>query len=113
MEKRSFSEANISAASQELFRVSWNPKILYRINKRPTTVPVLNEINGIHASPYFLTIRFNIMLPPATRSFKWCFSTWKFCLYFLFLTVLIGLCTYLQLILKGKLDHSSAYYMVD
>ena len=36
-------EANWFAASQEIPRISWNPKVYYHTHKRPPTVPILGQ----------------------------------------------------------------------
>jgi len=43
-----FWEANWFAASQEIPRISRNPKVLYRTHKRPPPVPILGQPNPVH-----------------------------------------------------------------
>jgi len=42
-----------------------------RIQKRPTPVPILSQINPVHAPSYLLNLYFNIILPSIPRSYKW------------------------------------------
>ena len=65
-------EANWSAASQEIPRISRNLKVHYRTHKRPPPVSILGQLNPvpIHTS-HFLEIHPNIIRPSAPRSPQW------------------------------------------
>ena len=65
-------EANWFAASQEIIRISRNPKVHYRTHKRPPPVSILGQPNPIHIpTSHPLEIRPNIIHPSTPRSPQW------------------------------------------
>ena len=65
-------EANWFAASQEILRISRNPKVHYRTHKRPPPVSVLDQPNPVHIPiSHLLEIHPNIIQPSTPRSPHW------------------------------------------
>ena len=68
-------EANWFAASQEIPRISWNPKVHYRTHKRPPTISNLGPHNAVHiTTSYLLEIHPNIIPPSTPRPPQWSLS---------------------------------------
>ena len=68
-------EANWFAASQEIPRISRNPKVHYRTHKRPSPFPILGQPNPVHiTTSHLLEIHPNIIHPSTPRSPQWSLS---------------------------------------
>ena len=68
-------EANWFAASQEIPRISQNPKVHYRTHKRPPPVPILGQTNPVHiTTSHLLEIHPNIIHSSRPRSPQWSLS---------------------------------------
>jgi len=85
-------EANWFAASQEIPRISRNPKIHYRTHKRPPPVSIMGQPNPVHIpTSHLLEIHPNIIHPSTPRSPQWSpshqqnyivASSWHFTLFY-------------------------------
>ena len=65
-------EANWFAASQEIPRISRNPKVHYRTHKLPPPVSILGQPNPVHIlTSHLLEIHPNIIHPSTPRSPQW------------------------------------------
>jgi hypothetical protein len=69
MEESPSWKADWFAASQEIPRVLWNPKVPRRTHKRPPTIPILSQPNPVLTpTSHFLKIHPNIILPSTPAS---------------------------------------------
>jgi hypothetical protein len=67
MEKTPSWEAKSFSASQEIPSILWNTEVHYHIHKSPPRVPVLSQLNPVHAHPsHFSMIR--VLLPTTAQS---------------------------------------------
>ena len=68
-------EASWFAASQEIPRISRNPKVHYPTQKRPPPFSILGQPNPVHIpTSHLLEIRSNIIHPSTPRSPQWSLS---------------------------------------
>ena len=68
-------ETNWFAASQEIPRISWNPKVHYHTHKPPPPVPILGQPNPVHIpTSHLLEIHLNIIHPSTPGSPQWSIS---------------------------------------
>jgi hypothetical protein len=62
MDQSPSSEANRFAASQNIPRILWKPKVHFLTRKCPPPVPILSQLDPVYTSTsHFLKIHFNII----------------------------------------------------
>jgi len=63
-------ETNWFAASQEIPRISRNPKFHYRTQNRPPPVPIMGQANPVHIpTSHLLQIHPNVIHPSTPKVF--------------------------------------------
>jgi hypothetical protein len=70
MELRPSRESVSCAATQELPRILWNPKVHYHVCKSPPLIPTLSQINPVHTTSSYLSKIYFITIhtPPSWSS---------------------------------------------
>jgi len=74
MEHSRFREAKMSSASQEIFPILWNPKVHCHNHKSPLPLPILRQINPVHASQSHFLKSTLILSSHLIFSSKWSLS---------------------------------------
>jgi len=67
-------EVNSCLVSQEIPRLSWNPKVHYHVHNNPPLDPILSHMDPIHTLTFTFFVHFNILLQHTPTFFKWSLS---------------------------------------
>jgi hypothetical protein len=93
MEVRTTHGASSCAASRELHSILWNLKVHYSFHKSPPLVPILNQINPVHVTTFYLSkIHLNIIHPSTSWSSQLSPFFWLPHLYAFLFTPISALC---------------------
>jgi hypothetical protein len=68
---QSLSEVCNSSASKEIPRILWKQTVHYRVHNSPPSVPIISQINPVHAPILFLEDRLQYYPPIYRLSSKW------------------------------------------
>jgi hypothetical protein len=60
-------EAARCSATKEFPKILRNPKVHYRVHKRPALVPIQSQINPLRTTPSYLSLRFILIVPSYLR----------------------------------------------
>jgi len=62
-------EANRFSGNQEIPHILWNPKVHYRSHKCPPPVPILSQLDSVHAKSHvpFSLLTFHQSISPSPR----------------------------------------------
>jgi hypothetical protein len=93
MEQNPSWEVDSHWASQEISRLLWNQKVHYRVHKNLPLVPILSQMNPVHALPH-PKIYSSVTFPYTRTSSMWCLIPMRaarpaYPIFFDFITLII------------------------